>query len=85
MKEWNKYPQFELMRQGDVISLVKYANLAPRDKAIALGRLVDHQSYEEIAKSLAKTSGKKPHRTTISDRLRDKIVPVLEALLNRGE
>lgn len=76
---YDEFPQFSGYGTNEMIRIIADARLSRPDQKIALGRLVYHRQYAEIAAELNRD------RSGISRRLRQTIVPrILEYTEQKG-
>ncbi len=76
---YDEFPQFSEYGTKEMILIIEEARLSRSDRRIAMGRLVYHRQYAEIAAELNRD------RSGISRRLRQTILPrILEYTEQKG-
>ena len=76
---YDEFPQFSRYGTKEMIRLIEDARLSKPDQKIAMGRLVHHRQYAEIAAELNRD------RSGVSRRLRQTIIPrILEYTKQHG-
>lgn len=77
---YDEFPQFSEYGTKEMIRLIREARLSGPDQKIAMGRLVYHRQYADIAAELNRD------RSGVSRRLRQTIVPrILEYTEQHGQ
>lgn len=76
---YDEYPQFAGYGTKAMICIIEDARLSRTDQEIALGRLVEHRDYADIAAQLHRD------RSGVSKRLRHIIIPHLMDYIARHD